>query len=1018
MSGYYRRSYPIPPTGPQRNNFWHQQSGSDYPNKTYSNGGYRRYGRYGNFTDNDVRSSNHRDRRKEIDEGSSSSYKSSLLTYGDTYGDTKRPVLPVKWDAEELKSKYHYFDIREKKLIHSNEMTNWNKDSKYPSNGYVLVQENNTGQPRPVLKPRIPQEKAVDPRLERRQQQQQQVTPPTCRKLRSKLALLPRIVYDKFSVGPPPPSEIVLSLLSNVVTVQDISIKNYFKRYGDISHFEAFSDPNSALPLHIYLIRYGSYSGKLDDASKAAYMAFKDHEGRGCSILGTKFNCSLNKNNILEQTISRTVTENLNRVRKITTEMKKIEKRQKEEEKKESQAYSEKKIPLDLVKQINGRPVLVVSKPFALHHGLRVEDFKVKLRRYRWSRILDHPSGIYIVFNELDHARNCQKVESGRMLITSRVKRASVDVRFQLIAPKIDKKPLNDINGNQRGETSKFSNQLQTYKTKEELLEAATGCILKDLENALHVDIRKRIIGPAVFDTLNPASFPELIAKKEVKEKERKDLAAQKTEELKKKQSTNNDFDIFSLYSGGITQANRSRLKRRGSEVMDILPSGRKKLFKGVKPMAHMLNDDSLSKEQTPVPASTSSPFNESEDEEMTSSDATEYESGEDENVEQKKMVKVETESTTPEIGHAEKLLFGSKKAEEILNIPEPYRPSVGGFPKSIQPDDTVRHSLFIDDFQRTITDMEDLLILKKVLSIDKLSQSDDKIKFNKTLEYRVWKLRSQAQNFRIEQANQLRLLGAPLDPFLEIGNGSFKAQGYRKISEKIKSCYLPHRRKLHEPLNTVSHHNETKGGTPEVEHEDAENLEEAESAPQEISSSRDNRASNRRFQQDIEAQRAAIGTESELLSLNQLNKRKKPVTFARSTIHNWGLYALEPIAAKEMVIEYVGERIRQPVAEMREIRYLKSGIGSSYLFRIDENTVIDATKKGGIARFINHCCEPSCTAKIIKVGGMKRIVIYALRDIAANEELTYDYKFEREIDAEERLPCLCGAPSCKGFLN
>ncbi|CAR29342.1 ZYRO0G06446p [Zygosaccharomyces rouxii] len=1015
MSGYYRRSYPIPPTGPQRSNFWHESSGSDYNHKPYFNGGYKRYGRYGNFVDNDVSSRNHRNRREEVNDGSSSSYESPLLNHEE---DTKRPIPRVKWDTEELKAKYHYFDVREKKLIHMEEMTNWNKDSKYPPNGYVLVQENNMGQPRPVFKQRVPQEKAVDPRVEQRQQQQQQqVIPPTYRKLRSKLALLPHIVYDKFSVGPPPPNEIVLSLLSNVATVQDISIKNYFKRYGEISHFEAFSDPNSALPLHIYLIRYGSYSGKLDDAARAAYMAFKDHEGRGCSILGTKFNCTLNKNNILEKTISRTVTDNLNRVRKITNDMKKMEKRQKEEEKKESQAYSERKIPLDLAKQINGRPVLVVSKSFALHHGLRVEDFKVKLRRYRWSRILDHSSGLYVVFNDLEHARNCQKVESGKMLITSRAKRAPVDVRFQLIAPTVDKQPTNDINGNHAA-LPKSSNQLPTYKTKEELISAATSYILKDLENALHVDIRKRIIGPAVFDTLNPASFPDLIAKKEVKEKERKEVVAKKAEELKKKQSTNNDFDIFSLYSGGVTQSNRNRLKRRGSEVIDILPSGRRKLFKGVKPMAHMLNDDSLSKEQTPVAPSTSSPFDESEDEEMTSSDATEYESGEDDNVEQKKMIKVETESTTPEIDHAEKPLFVSKKAEEIMRIPEPYRPSVGGLPKPIQPDDTIRPNLFIDDLQKTVTDMEDLFILKKVLGLDEPNQNDEKSEHDGTLEYRIWKLRSQAQNFRVDQENQLRLLGAPLDSLLLTGNGSFKAQGYRKIPEKLKSCYLPHRRKPHQPLNTVSYHSETKDGTPEVEREESENLEEPESVPQEISSSRDNRASNRRFQQDIEAQRAAIGTESELLSLNQLNKRKKPVTFARSTIHNWGLYALEPIAAKEMIIEYVGERIRQPVAEMREIRYLKSGIGSSYLFRIDENTVIDATKKGGIARFINHCCEPSCTAKIIKVGGMKRIVIYALRDIGANEELTYDYKFEREIDAEERLPCLCGAPSCKGFLN
>lgn len=94
----------------------------------------------------------------------------------------------------------------------------------------------------------------------------------------------------------------------------------------------------------------------------------------------------------------------------------------------------------------------------------------------------------------------------------------------------------------------------------------------------------------------------------------------------------------------------------------------------------------------------------------------------------------------------------------------------------------------------------------------------------------------------------------------------------------------------------------------------------------------------------------------------------------------------MENIAANDMIIEYVGEKVRQQVADMRERQYLKSGIGSSYLFRIDEHTVIDATKRGGIARFINHSCTPNCTAKIINVERSKRIVIYALRDIGQSK--------------------------------
>lgn len=61
------------------------------------------------------------------------------------------------------------------------------------------------------------------------------------------------------------------------------------------------------------------------------------------------------------------------------------------------------------------------------------------------------------------------------------------------------------------------------------------------------------------------------------------------------------------------------------------------------------------------------------------------------------------------------------------------------------------------------------------------------------------------------------------------------------------------------------------------------------------------------------------------------------------------------------MVIEYVGEMIRQPVADLRERRYEDMGIGSSYMFRVDQETIIDATTLGNLARFINHCCDVSC---------------------------------------------------------
>ncbi|PIA19450.1 SET domain-containing protein, partial [Coemansia reversa NRRL 1564] len=153
----------------------------------------------------------------------------------------------------------------------------------------------------------------------------------------------------------------------------------------------------------------------------------------------------------------------------------------------------------------------------------------------------------------------------------------------------------------------------------------------------------------------------------------------------------------------------------------------------------------------------------------------------------------------------------------------------------------------------------------------------------------------------------------------------------------------------------------------------------------------------------------------SDLLHFNQLTWRTKRLQFSKSAIHDWGLFASEPIFRKEFVIEYIGERIRSVLADLREEQYEREGIGSSYLFRLDDNTVIDATKCGNVARFINHCCEPNCVAGKIVVDGTMRVVIYAARDIQIGEEITYDYKFPLE---EEKIPCLCGAANCSGYLN
>jgi len=146
------------------------------------------------------------------------------------------------------------------------------------------------------------------------------------------------------------------------------------------------------------------------------------------------------------------------------------------------------------------------------------------------------------------------------------------------------------------------------------------------------------------------------------------------------------------------------------------------------------------------------------------------------------------------------------------------------------------------------------------------------------------------------------------------------------------------------------------------------------------------------------------------------LSSRKKLLKFEKSVIHDWGLFAMEPISKDEMVIEYIGEVVRPLVANGREKKYARLGLGD-YMFRIDFENIVDSTFRGNLSRFINHCCDPTCFAQIINVEGFKKIVLYSLRDIRVGDEITYDYKFDEEPD-EQKIPCLCGSKNCRGSLN
>uniref|UniRef100_K3X153 SET domain-containing protein n=1 Tax=Globisporangium ultimum (strain ATCC 200006 / CBS 805.95 / DAOM BR144) TaxID=431595 RepID=K3X153_GLOUD len=127
--------------------------------------------------------------------------------------------------------------------------------------------------------------------------------------------------------------------------------------------------------------------------------------------------------------------------------------------------------------------------------------------------------------------------------------------------------------------------------------------------------------------------------------------------------------------------------------------------------------------------------------------------------------------------------------------------------------------------------------------------------------------------------------------------------------------------------------------------------------------------------------------------NINILRGCMRRVGVAASDTHGWGAFALEDMKKGDFIYEYTGDLLSQDEAERRGNSYDKNSV--SFLFDLNEDTVVDATRKGNKSKFANHTStEPKCVARIMRVNGEHRIGIYANVDIAAHEELFFDYGY------------------------
>jgi uncharacterized protein len=144
--------------------------------------------------------------------------------------------------------------------------------------------------------------------------------------------------------------------------------------------------------------------------------------------------------------------------------------------------------------------------------------------------------------------------------------------------------------------------------------------------------------------------------------------------------------------------------------------------------------------------------------------------------------------------------------------------------------------------------------------------------------------------------------------------------------------------------------------------------------------------------------------------------KANPPYRVRRSPIHGTGVFATRRIPKGRRVLEYVGERISHAEAD-RRYETKAHDDNHTFLFTVNNRTVIDGGTYGNEARWINHSCNPNCESVIDD----NRVFIEAVRTIQPGDELSYDYMIERDPsdppDIDVIFACRCGAPDCRGTM-
>jgi SET domain-containing protein len=135
----------------------------------------------------------------------------------------------------------------------------------------------------------------------------------------------------------------------------------------------------------------------------------------------------------------------------------------------------------------------------------------------------------------------------------------------------------------------------------------------------------------------------------------------------------------------------------------------------------------------------------------------------------------------------------------------------------------------------------------------------------------------------------------------------------------------------------------------------------------------------------------------------HRINPKKAyfDLRIGRSSLHRYGVFALEDIPRGRRVIEYTGKRL-----SYEQVWHIEAP-DDVYIANMNAQWFLDGSSGGSGAQFINHSCDPNLFWQCVR----NRLLFFSRRKIRAGEELTVDYAYPVKL---QRILCRCGARRCR----